>query len=450
MAIDKSTKQHYEMQGKVKNYLGKQKMVKAPKKWLSSPDHVAAELAYITPEERDILIKLNLYGSLNGKANKGPSGIMSLQGGGGGSEDKGTGGGRGGGGRDRWDWSPAPAPPPAPRPHQDPTPTRAPEFVTGPKTPKTPKSDRGVTSFKGPVIDTTLDPDWDFQDKKAIAIQKAINPDVYAGVKTGDVRVATDLAKKDQKISKREEERGYTDDGEKIEYIGDKPVTKQTAFNVGLLEKNIKTGEIQRGRNIVNPYTKQIQSKFAPIDTPKKGLWGTIGNIALGILAPQLLPAKLAKAYATYNQFKNISKLASTFTGKDIVGDLTTGLKSNISTRNIGDVFSGKTTATDTRDDRVGQRGDGRSQALQKIAAPKADVVTESVQKFTQPQFTQLQLTELQKRQATLQRYANKGALNKRGQSTLMQLNQMLEQATASMAHGGFIDRPLTGRNRYL
>ena len=45
---------------------------------------------------------------------------------------------------------------------------------------------------------------------------------------------------------RREEERGYTDDGEKIEYIGDKPVTKQTAFNVGLLEKNIKTGEIQR------------------------------------------------------------------------------------------------------------------------------------------------------------------------------------------------------------
>ena len=50
MAIDKSLKQHYEMQGKVRNYLGKQKMVKAPKYWLSKPGHVKAKLAYITDE----------------------------------------------------------------------------------------------------------------------------------------------------------------------------------------------------------------------------------------------------------------------------------------------------------------------------------------------------------------------------------------------------------------
>ena len=72
-------------------------------------------------------------------------------------------------------------------------------------------------------------------------------------------------------------------------------------------------------------------------------------------------------------------------------------------------------------------------------------MVTENVQKFTP---SKEQLTELQKRRAILQGYADKGALNERGQSTLMQLNQMLEQATASMAHGGFIDRPLMGRSR--
>ena len=81
MTIDKSARQHYAMQGKIKNYLGKQKMVKAPKKWLSSPDHEPAELAYITKKEKDILLDLNIYGSLkNGKPNRGPSGIMSLQG----------------------------------------------------------------------------------------------------------------------------------------------------------------------------------------------------------------------------------------------------------------------------------------------------------------------------------------------------------------------------------
>ena len=38
------------------NYLGKQEMVTVPKKWLSDPDHVVAELAYITPKEQKILL----------------------------------------------------------------------------------------------------------------------------------------------------------------------------------------------------------------------------------------------------------------------------------------------------------------------------------------------------------------------------------------------------------
>jgi hypothetical protein len=62
------------------NYLGKQEMVTVPKKWLSDPDHVVAELAYITPKEQKILLDANIYGSLDGKPNKGPGGIMSLQG----------------------------------------------------------------------------------------------------------------------------------------------------------------------------------------------------------------------------------------------------------------------------------------------------------------------------------------------------------------------------------
>ena len=67
-------------QGGGPNYLGKQKTVTVPKKWLSSPDHVVAELAYITPREQKILLDANIYGSLKGKPNKGPNGIISLQG----------------------------------------------------------------------------------------------------------------------------------------------------------------------------------------------------------------------------------------------------------------------------------------------------------------------------------------------------------------------------------
>jgi hypothetical protein len=74
-----------------------------------------------------------------------------------------------------------------------------------------------------------------------------------------------------------------------------------------------------------------------------------------------------------YNQAKNLSKLASTVTGTDYVGDLTTNLRSNIKS----DLFSGKTTPTDVKDDRFGR--DRQKQAI----APKRDVITESVEKFS-------------------------------------------------------------------
>ena len=95
-------------QGGGLNYLGKQETVTVPKKWLSSPDHVVAELAYITPKEQKILLDANVYGSLKGKPNKGPGGIMSLQGdlGGydaspGGPNSGGGAGGKGSGARDK-------------------------------------------------------------------------------------------------------------------------------------------------------------------------------------------------------------------------------------------------------------------------------------------------------------------------------------------------------------
>ena len=78
MSVDKKLK--YDVQGGVKNYKPS-KMVTAPKKAKSSPNHPATELAYITKAEKDLLIKQNLHGSLKGKPNKGPSGIMSLDGG---------------------------------------------------------------------------------------------------------------------------------------------------------------------------------------------------------------------------------------------------------------------------------------------------------------------------------------------------------------------------------
>ena len=66
-------------QAGVLNYMPSE-MVTVPKIAKSSPDTPTAKLAYITPEEEDILVDLNLYGSLKGKPNKGPGGIPSLEG----------------------------------------------------------------------------------------------------------------------------------------------------------------------------------------------------------------------------------------------------------------------------------------------------------------------------------------------------------------------------------
>ena len=77
MSVEK--KINYNMQGGVRNYLGKQKEVKAPLKWQSSPDHPTTELAYITQAEKDLLVKQDLHGSLKGGVNRGPSGILSLK-----------------------------------------------------------------------------------------------------------------------------------------------------------------------------------------------------------------------------------------------------------------------------------------------------------------------------------------------------------------------------------
>lgn len=67
----------------MKNFLDKKiKNVTAPREWQSSPDSPPTKLAYITQPEIDMLVKANIHGSMKGKPNRGPEGIMSLDGGG--------------------------------------------------------------------------------------------------------------------------------------------------------------------------------------------------------------------------------------------------------------------------------------------------------------------------------------------------------------------------------
>ena len=211
------------------------------------------------------------------------------------------------------------------------------------------------------------------------------------------------------------------------------PITKTVPHYYGGIGSKTTTGFGPKG---TQTYSQAVE------DSLNRGFFdsgiGKFIKTALPFAIPALLPTKLATPYSMFSKAKTISKYAKQIglTKEDIMSSLVS--KSNVKNlaKNIGKKST--TDTTDTRDDRFGQR----DRQEQKIEAPK-DVVTENVQRFTQPQ-----LTELQKRQSILQGYADKGALNEKGQSTLMQFNQMLEQATASMAHGGFIDRPLMGRSR--
>ena len=71
----------YAVQGGVKNYLGKTEEVTAPKFWKSSPNSPNTELAYITDDEKGLLLEANLHGSLlNNEPNIGASGLLSFDG----------------------------------------------------------------------------------------------------------------------------------------------------------------------------------------------------------------------------------------------------------------------------------------------------------------------------------------------------------------------------------
>jgi len=92
-------------QGGIINFLGKQPEVTAPVRAQSHADSPPVQLAYITDAEKDLLVKSNIHGSMDGKPNPGPAGLPSLDdffntpgGGIGGGSTSNTGGSVGGGG----------------------------------------------------------------------------------------------------------------------------------------------------------------------------------------------------------------------------------------------------------------------------------------------------------------------------------------------------------------
>ena len=151
-----------------------------------------------------------------------------------------------------------------------------------------------------------------------------------------------------------------------------------------------------------------------------KGILQTIGGglktaakVALPFVAPAFLPASLAKGYTTYNQAKTIANLANKVGLTDrTLPTLTELAKYN---KNPGTGFKDNTFQSDSDDRPI----------------PK-DVITANVQKFS-PKFNPEQINKAITFRDQLQSYAEIGRLNEKGQLTLQQLNNLIEQYQVSV-----------------
>ena len=281
------------IQGGGPNYLGKQKMVTAPKKWLSSPDHEPAELAYITEKEKDILIDLDLYGSLNGKPNRGPAGIMSLQGdlggyggSGGSSSSRGGGGGGGGGGyQDRIQQIAAAQ-------------NRAAAASRAAEQQAAAQRDMQATIAQAERAEANRVAQQAAEGKVDVGFQEALKKTADARQRekefldTGDIDALTNLTGFDTapKVDVKDIMGEVTDPGS-VSY----DPTYKTPAEIRTLSQDPNYGQFFRPSPVV--------------EKPKSGLGTTLKNVALGVLAPQLLAGTaLAKPYNLYRQYQTAKR----------------------------------------------------------------------------------------------------------------------------------------------
>ena len=469
MAIDKSLRQHYEMQGGVKNYLGKQKMVKAPKKWKSGPDHPDTELAYITKAEKDLILKADLHNSLSKGPNQGPSGIISLNSAGSGYGGPGPGSsgdsGGGGGGGDNWRANlqhtySAPAPAPAPVTDYEGEAYGTPDTIAS------------LTPGPSPHGDGEAN----IQEQKKLDIQQMIakQQEEKYDVPVDPTKFGETITKLDVALSKPENERTIDDkleiekwekdqDWDKVKELADKGESFkdiQAAMDKGLLLKQDairRQGLIERGLAAIKPKTK-LESSLLPTMT-KEGLAGfakdQLGKMAFNLGAKKL---GLGSLLSFINPFLALASFIPGLKGKvpRSAYDLAKNIKSNIKPPSIGTKKTPKKLVKGPPKD---QGGDGEN--LIKQVAGGEDVVTKAINQYagTEVEGKIQSLVQNNLNQA-LGYYANMHSRIEKGYSPNrqeMDVFKLLEhylneaapkQQTVNVAYGGRIDKPLTGRSR--
>ena len=157
--------------------------------------------------------------------------------------------------------------------------------------------------------------------------------------------------------------------------------------------------------------------QFAPIKDPKggfkKGITGLLKLLA-STLIPGLLPAQLGKAYQTYKTGKGIYNAAK-FVGNKF--DKTKGITKTFDDR----LKSALTKGPGGTKPPTGFNNDGNNEGNTLVAK---NVIAKSVQEYSPKE-----LNTIQKYRDVLQGAVDEGeVLNKTGQQTLTQMNQVLKQ----------------------
>ena len=391
--IDKSMRPNYEMQGEVRNYLGKQKMVKAPVKWKSGPDKPETELAYITKAEKDLILKADIHGSLKKGPNIGPSGIMSLdswgdRSGGQAGADVSRDTDRGGGGRPdpRTTYSYSP---PAPKPEPRVSPIQS-------------MAMKGDISLAGKTQDeaqASVD-----RDNKIEQMKKAMKTTVI-------YRKPFELPTPKKPVMKKTSRTGpfKRDDSDYQDRIRQAKSKIEFDPNLSREEKADRNKILD---NFVSKSTFAAEPKKNLFDMIKGGVTG-LGKAYLGTLLPKPIQ------YALTGR-----KIAETIR-PGITEDLLKGKVKFSGNENVN-----RSNVRDTRDEqntRDGQR-----------VSTGTDAVTRSVKKYTgekETQQTDSKRSQLLLLLKKLQEYDSQNRLNDRGKQYLAELTS-------------FMNRPLPGRSR--
>ena len=205
-------------------------------------------------------------------------------------------------------------------------------------------------------------------------------------------------------------------------------------------------------------HREKLQAAQEKLKTTKGGgFWKSLGNIALAMVLPALLPAKLAKGYNLYKTASNASAWAKrlNLTDRNIMQIVQQDIFKGV---DIQKAIAGKETEFAKAAAKFSGQTDSNKEYTEdtigkvKTARDIGDTITnEERQKYiSQLDYVQGILQSGYYTDNEGRRYELTDDKRRQLSDYMNHLNTYLNPTTQGIAHGGLIDQPLTGRSRYI